>query len=584
LDKTLKQRELDEVMAKLKQRKTIYNPITTWWVRTRNDNQPDLDHEIERYHTETQTIRDWFVDTYGQPVVGVNGVSSEPVPRRIGEPIDTRNNNDAVLAENGVKEYHEQTHQLMKIPHFTVKNTLFQPTNQPVCHSESGILQLDDYVLSHIFSFLPQGQLIYIRATNRRFRDIIAQYFSLNLRELLGNSFTYPRLIHQLVDEYKLLKDGQYRDDLMTYKKPSFSVGVNIWDGCSTQQIERYRHLYNYYCISWCALVGNLDCVRYLLETSEYVLKQRNIQSINSSNAHDSDEAHEQSQLYHAPHIAAAYGGHVDIIDYLIRNDPPISPPVNPPVDYFQCDSSVNPSLFVHIAARQGNLSFLEYISRSGHKFCEIDLCYSIIYDHFECFKYIAEHTPDIFNHDIIPLFDQLCNLAVKCGQMQPLMWLHQRDWTDTLQESLVTIAVKNGQVNCLKYLCDLGGHLSNQMCTVTMTTNHFNCLLYLYQQGCRGDLTTIRVAVENGNLDAMIFLLEQKCPCDETIAEHAARCGQVDCLMYLHQHGYPVNQKVCDAAIDEWHLDCVRYLVQNGCPYDQSIYGDIVEILANIK
>jgi hypothetical protein len=302
-----------------------------------------------------------------------------------------------------------------------------------------------------------------------------------------------------------------------------------------------------------------MDCLRYIYETSEYVLKQE----------YHNEQLYSLNPPKNDVFIAAAYGGNIEIIKYLCQHK-------NVPLPH---------NIIATIAAREGHLHILEYLIPDA--FSINHLTYAVKYGHLDCAQYMVEKKPKLLHVEPINVapwlngvdgpypmgnpveiggfqqimecdnvphlmegdnevaidnakIDRLCISAVQYGRLECLKWLRHFDEKSILSPNLVELAIRNGSVN---------------------GNANLECVEYLFQHGYKCTIRDCCAATEIGNLDILMFLLGKNCPCDGTVAETAAQYGQIDILIYLNQHNRTIDRRAIAAAIKGYHHECLQYL-----------------------
>ena len=66
--------------------------------------------------------------------------------------------------------------------------------------------------------------------------------------------------------------------------------------------------------------------------------------------------------------------------------------------------------------------------------------------------------------------------------------------------------------------------------------------------------------AVINGHLDCLKYAHENGCEWDSKTCYGAAQYGHLDCLKYAHENGCEWNVEICWIAAGKGHLDCLKY------------------------
>jgi len=128
------------------------------------------------------------------------------------------------------------------------------------------------------------------------------------------------------------------------------------------------------------------------------------------------------------------------------------------------------------------------------------------------------------YNNVLLPLLQKSINkLAIhftKKGMLQELIYVLSQGAT-ILKSNLAVVAVRHGQLRCLRYLASLGVSLTS---TSTSTSNltviaakhgQLRCLRYLASLGVTFDADVTKVAATTGNLECLQFAIKSGCPYD---------------------------------------------------------------------
>ena len=553
--------QLDQIYLKLDE---FFTPQLT-----RDDNPPDLHEQLET------RIRDYHA--HDLPII----LPDDPHPVILDLPRTERVHyaDNLEFCYKKLIQHQEQRQDIMKIsyPHdkiqFSLKDALtFQISGFSRSSSPSNsdqiinILSLDDYCLSLIFAYLPRSQWIFIRAAHPRFRMILKDRLDLT------KYFSRPLLQEQLNQEHQMTftKLGQpiisTPKDTETFNHDYPQLQYNprdlFWTECSVSQIQMYNKLLNPHCLSWCALVGNLDGIHYIYDNSIYVQKtiedQKHRLQIKDPDPDHIDATLDRDDWSIDPCLMSVYGGHLEILQ-----------------DLQQHGFRLTASLCV-IAARQGHTKCLDYLMKNnchsdgdaiyawtirfGHVDCLRLLLekrrhdnmgwppihmtlsnWSIVWDQVGCLQLLLEYDPIPF--DPIP-FVHLCEFAVKHGSLHCLDYLHSQQ-NNILEDDLCLTATTWGQVETLDYLLKHGCHLRESLCTLAVEHQQFACLKYLYAKGCRGDLETCRKAIQNDDLECLQFLIDHQCPCNVTLLQIEPQQGHYACHNYLRKIFSPVDPQM---------------------------------------
>jgi hypothetical protein len=71
--------------------------------------------------------------------------------------------------------------------------------------------------------------------------------------------------------------------------------------------------------------------------------------------------------------------------------------------------------------------------------------------------------------------------------------------------------------------------------------------------------------AVKNGNLECLKYAHENGCPWDEYTCNYAVESEHLECLKYAYENGCPCDkEKIYILAKENNHLDCLEYINDN--------------------
>jgi hypothetical protein len=86
-----------------------------------------------------------------------------------------------------------------------------------------------------------------------------------------------------------------------------------------------------------------------------------------------------------------------------------------------------------------------------------------------------------------------------------------------------------------------------------------------LHKFNHKWDLSTCYVAVKNGQLECLKYLISNNCKISLLILGTSARYGHLDCLKYLHQNVSNINASTALQAAIHGHFECLKYCIENG-------------------
>ena len=159
-------------------------------------------------------------------------------------------------------------------------------------------------------------------------------------------------------------------------------------------------------------------------------------------------------------------------------------------------------------------------------------------------------------------------------GTFLPVKWGISNDMEP---KSFVLTAIRGNNVECLKYLHDLGCVWDRIATLEAISCGSLDCLKYLdIEPDSTGKFCTVAAAA--GQLDCLIYLCEIGCKRDKFICYAAA--NSLDCLRYLCEEGYEWSSQICIAIIMSGNLECLQYAFQRQICDSLSINFDVLEMM----
>ena len=134
------------------------------------------------------------------------------------------------------------------------------------------------------------------------------------------------------------------------------------------------------------------------------------------------------------------------------------------------------------------------------------------------------------------------------------------------------TNAAFYGNLDLLKkYHEEKGLPLDDNTCYVAVKNGNLECLKYCYENGCSLNQIILDVAIINGHFECMKYIIENKYPVDQESIILATEYGQLKCLIYLHHNGYgELSETLLEIAITNDHFSIVKYLIKHYCPFNE--------------
>eukprot|EP01032_Pedospumella_encystans_P024046 gene24046-27205_t len=248
-------------------------------------------------------------------------------------------------------------------------------------------------------------------------------------------------------------------------------------------------------------------------------------------------------------------------------------------------DKSVDWQNVLYSAAKEGQVSSLEFLRAKGNSWGAGVLCAAAEYGRVDCLVYI-QSTSGPQDHKIQP--HQLFAAAAKGGQVLMLQYLlekfglspkkdHQHAvWCNAaagghletmnfLHEqkfacrsaSVFEAAAGGGQVAALEFLIKLVGIPDEDDAQIVWIkaaeAGHLHVMQFLHRHVFPGNFP------QNENED-------EEEPNNELIAA-AVASGSIPCVVFLRELGHPWEESFTVSAANAGNIDLFRFLVENGCP-----------------
>lgn len=231
-----------------------------------------------------------------------------------------------------------------------------------------------------------------------------------------------------------------------------------------------------------------------------------------------------------------------------------------------------NSNKFVRTVCELGSVNWLRYADKIDLAY-DIETAVSITIKSGElnCLKYLNKRGYQGFKG-----WTMGC-VAAAGGHLACLKYLHENGWMWAGEWiHLATYhAAKNGHIYCLEYAYENGCPWDESVCAEAARNGHLNCLKYAHVNGCLWNEATCSEAAGSGNISCLIYAHENGCPWDELVCFVAAGRGHLQCLQYAHQHGCPWSAFICITAAATGHLNCLQYAHENSCPWNESVCSE---------
>jgi len=177
-----------------------------------------------------------------------------------------------------------------------------------------------------------------------------------------------------------------------------------------------------------------------------------------------------------------------------------------------------------------------------------------------------------------------LIKIAIKNDNLDMLKYLceNKNEWNP----DICAKASKYGRLEILKWYLSVGPDISETIlywdsciCIHAAENDHLECLKYAYEYGCPWNMSAINRAVKRGNLEIVKYLVSNDCPWSSRTCDIAVENNHLSILKYLIENGCPCGNDALTIAIKNNHLSILKYLIENA---DVDCYINIK--ISNIK
>jgi hypothetical protein len=313
-------------------------------------------------------------------------------------------------------------------------------------------------------------------------------------------------------------------DDLTCakYLIDNYSMKTMAMDAAQVGNLEILKYIYhntplNLKVCQTAAHYGHLDCLRYAHEVARVPLYTSVLETAAQYGHLDCLKYIYENERRYVPFtrltILAAENGHLDCLKYIYENSVAL-----PPMMVVEAAEG---------AAKNGHLDCLKYLSRWPWPFS----------------------------------WEQILNIAAQNGQLDCLKYLRQNGGHVTK----LTLRLAESNPECWKYLWENGCSPFND-CAIH--SSGLECLKHRRSKGGRFDEMMTINAVKNGDIESLKYLREIRCPESPDLCYIAARTGNLTILKHLHQNGYVWNGSAMVGAAKGKSVVCLKYAHENDCCY----------------
>ncbi len=208
---------------------------------------------------------------------------------------------------------------------------------------------------------------------------------------------------------------------------------------------------------------------------------------------------------------------------------------------------------------------------------------------HYDCLKFLIENK--------CPIGTETIENAVSKNDLDFLQFLYKNGYNfkDCFNGvAICGVAIKNNNIECLKYLHESGCKLNNiyckSLCNISLEYKNLECLRYCYNNGAIWTVSPY-IYTEEIYLEFIKYTLKNNKIFETKISEDLATKGYLNCLKYLIENtecDFNKNQKfditnICENAGKNGHIDLLKYTIDTGLYHlENKEDGKICEAVAN--
>jgi len=168
------------------------------------------------------------------------------------------------------------------------------------------------------------------------------------------------------------------------------------------------------------------------------------------------------------------------------------------------------------------------------------------------------------------------CHKLARTNKLELLKWAREEKGCVIWDVKTIYAAIKQGNVNMLKYCYENGCPTSSVMCERAAEEGHLHILKYLHEdaqvdwEGKSKSGSVAVAAARKGHLHILKYLAEKNYDITKPKAcEEAAKNGRLECLKHLREvNNAPWDQSVGEHAAEKAHLHILKYLSEARYPY----------------
>ena len=317
---------------------------------------------------------------------------------------------------------------------------------------------------------------------------------------------------------------------------------------------------------------GHFDCLKYLCESGAKFGYTKNLDFINKVTS--------MNNIY-----TLAEKGHFNCLKYFA-------------VLFWRLSwSTKNGQQILMRACRFGHLEIVKYCiankclyagnnSETNYDGCTTPLLVAVKYNHFEIVKLLWSAYPNSnssFNRNLSNIY---LGYAFDHGNLEMIKLLRKNGFA--FPDKPYRKAVKSNNIEIVKYLHEnkvnkdtnpySGNSIDNSLMSIAAKNGNFEMIKYLIELGFPHYCDTVfRNAISIDRVDILDFFVKKhKITRTERYTQCAVYSNAFECLKYLHENNFKLGRECVDQAIKLGKFKILKYLLDNDCPYVTEIDPEV--------
>ncbi len=165
-------------------------------------------------------------------------------------------------------------------------------------------------------------------------------------------------------------------------------------------------------------------------------------------------------------------------------------------------------------------------------------------------------------------MYEYLCMLAAQHGHLHVLCWAIANGFSGT--DKIASAAASGGRLNVIRW-ARANGYDITRCCVAAADSGRLDTLQWLRANNYPWSTDVCSAAATNGHLESLKWARANGCSWDEQTCIGAAEGGHLDVLQWAHANGCGWNEATCAAAAGGGYLEVLQWLRAAGCPWDNS-------------